>query len=147
VIREGPTVQKDRPNVFVVDDEHTIAKTLAVILKMSGFAARPFTNPLEALDTARADNPDLLLSDVMMPGLSGVELAIAIQQTCPKCKVLLFSGQAGTSDLLSVARAQGHEFHLLAKPIHPADLLRQIRKQDPAWALGATYAQGRAVPR
>jgi YesN/AraC family two-component response regulator len=45
---------------------------------------------------ARIEAPDLILSDVMMPGLSGIELAIAIQRECPECKILLFSGHAHT---------------------------------------------------
>jgi DNA-binding NtrC family response regulator len=132
---ERGIVHKNFPTVFIVDDEKTIAETLAVILGMSGFAAHSFSDPREALKAAGGEIPDLLLSDVMMPELTGVDLAIAVQQSCPKCKVLLFSGQADTADLLSKAREQGHNFHLLAKPIHPSDLLRLIRQQDPAWAL------------
>lgn len=130
-------MRKNLPSVFVVDDEHVIAETLTTILQKSGFAAKSFTDPREALSAALGAAPDLLLSDVMMPELSGVELAIAIRQACPECKILLFSGQAGTMDLLSNARKEGHDFPLLPKPIHPADLLRHIRQQDPAWALEA----------
>jgi len=75
----------------------------------------------------------------MMPQLSGVDLAISIRQEHPDCKVLLFSGQAETDDLLLNARKKGYDFHLLAKPLHPGDLLRRIREQDPAWALGARW--------
>jgi hypothetical protein len=45
----------------------------------------------------------------------------------PKCKILLFSGQAATADLLDRARSQGHEFEILAKPVHPQDLLARLR--------------------
>jgi CheY-like chemotaxis protein len=119
-----------KPNgkyVFVVDDEQVIASTLAVILQQSGFVTTAFTNPLEALDSAQAKAPDLLISDVMMPQITGVELAIRLQAICPDCRVLLFSGQAQTADLLQEARKQGHNFELLSKPIHPADLLNGIR--------------------
>ena len=74
--------------------------------------------------------PDLLISDVVMPQLSGIDLAIRVKEQCPACKVLLFSGQAQTADLLEVARIQGHDFELLAKPIHPADLLARIKDED-----------------
>jgi CheY-like chemotaxis protein len=113
--------------VYVVDDEEVIAKTLAKILDMSGFSAIAFTNPLEALSASKTDEPDLLLSDVMMPQLSGIQLAIQLQQQVPKCKVLLFSGQAATADLLASARKDGHDFYLLPKPVHPADLLAAIK--------------------
>lgn len=114
--------------IFVVDDEPVIAETLALILKRNGYSAEAFVNPLEALDATLVNAPDLLISDVMMPQLSGVDLAIRVKKHCPDCNILLFSGQAGTADLLSPARELGHHFHLLAKPIHPSDLLQRIRE-------------------
>ena len=116
------------PHIFVVDDEEIIATSLAAILRMSGFAATAFTDPRNALSQARSEAPNLLLSDVVMPQMSGIDLAIQIKQHCPNCKVLLFSGQAITSDLLRQARQQGHDFNLLSKPIHPTDLLREISR-------------------
>jgi CheY-like chemotaxis protein len=113
-------------SIFVVDDEPIIASTLARILEQSGFAATSFTNPLEALEAAHSEHPDLLLSDVMMPQLSGVELAMRIRDKCPQCRILLFSGQAATADLLAEARKRGHDFHILSKPVHPKDLLAGI---------------------
>lgn len=113
--------------IFVVDDEVVIASTLATILQRNGFDAASYTHPLEALKAARASAPDLLISDVMMPELSGIDLAILIKQICPDCKVLLFSGQAATANLLAVARQQGHDFELLLKPIHPAEFLQKIK--------------------
>jgi DNA-binding NtrC family response regulator len=110
--------------VFVVDDEIIIARTLTTILCKSGFLAESFTNPVDALRTTTEDVPDLLISDVIMPQMSGVELAIRIKALCPTCKVLLFSGQAATVDFLEQARKEGHDFQLLSKPIHPNDLLR-----------------------
>jgi DNA-binding NtrC family response regulator len=114
--------------IFVVDDETVIAATLAMILKTSGFDARSFTNPLEALSVADVEPPQLLITDVVMPEMLGTDLAIEMKRRCPDCKILLFSGQAATSDLLAKARTEGHEFNLLTKPVHPADLLREIRK-------------------
>jgi DNA-binding NtrC family response regulator len=112
--------------VFVVDDEVMISKSLAMVLQHNGYLARFFTDPLEALEHIKADPPDLLISDVVMPQLSGVDLAIQVKEHCSDCEILLFSGQASTLDLLSEARNQGHHFTLLSKPVHPADLLREI---------------------
>jgi len=115
-----------KKTVFVVDDEEIISTTLAIILQAQGFDAIRFSQPLEALRAARSTTPDLLLSDVAMPLLSGVDLAIQILAICPDCKVLLFSGQAATADLLKVARQDDHKFELLIKPIHPVELLKYI---------------------
>jgi len=117
--------QKKR-HVYIVDDEQVIAYTLAAILKNAGFDATGFTDPKDALESAAATTPDLLISDVMMPGMTGVELGIHFRERFPQCNVLLFSGQATTGRLLEAAREQGHDFTLLAKPIHPTDLLAAI---------------------
>jgi DNA-binding NtrC family response regulator len=122
------TKLRSRQRVFIVDDEPVISSTLATILCHQGFDATSYTLPLEALQAARFQAPDLLISDVVMPLLSGVDLAIQVQGYRPDCKVLLFSGQANTFDLLEYARANGHDFELLMKPVHPTDLLSKIKK-------------------
>jgi DNA-binding response OmpR family regulator len=125
---KGVTRQTDTPKpvVLVVDDETVIADSLAAILRQNGFAAIAAYDGRSALEIARVDPPDLLLSDVAMPGMSGIDLAIAISQATPGCKVILFSGQATTVDLLSTARDAGHDFTALAKPLHPTELLARI---------------------
>jgi DNA-binding response OmpR family regulator len=114
--------------VFVVDDEPVIAQTLAIILNQAGFEAHTFDHPEKAVVARAHMAPDLLISDVMMPEMTGVELAILFRKAQPECKILLFSGQAATADLLQKAREQGYDFDLLAKPVHPADLLAKLRK-------------------
>lgn len=114
--------------VYVVDDERVIAETLSMILAQAGFNAIAFEDPNQALVAAAGGSPpDLLISDVVMPGMSGIQLAIKFQQAYPDCKVLLFSGQAVTVDLLEDAKRQGHNFEVLSKPVHPSDLLGRLR--------------------
>jgi DNA-binding response OmpR family regulator len=120
--------EKSGPIAFVVDDEEIIASTLAAILKISGFSSLAFTDPFNALESAESREPSLLISDVIMPGMNGIELAVRLQAKYPKCKILLFSGQAATADLLETARSEGHDFVLLGKPIHPSELLAAIKK-------------------
>ncbi len=113
--------------VFVVDDEAVIAQTLTIILNQAGFQAMSFDHPEQAIAARAEFAPDLLISDVMMPGMTGVDLAIHFRKAQPDCKVLLFSGQAATADLLEKARAEGYDFDLLSKPVYPADLLAKLR--------------------
>jgi DNA-binding response OmpR family regulator len=139
------------PRIFVVDDEDVIASTLACILNFAGFDAAWFTNPFLALDTASSQPPDMLISDVVMPGLNGVELALQVRAQLPNCKVLLFSGQTGTP-LLDRVMAGGHGFELLAKPVHPALMLEKVRaafKSDGEMPLSGAncHATGRSLAR
>jgi len=116
--------------VIVVDDERLIAATLATILQMNGYRAKAFTNPVEALRDAGVCAPDLLISDVDMPEMSGVELARRLKRVHPACRVMLFSGRATAGDL---RREDGEDFPLLQKPVHPGELLTAIR--DPLLGL------------
>jgi CheY-like chemotaxis protein len=121
-------MRRNAPAVFVVDDEKVIAKTLAMILNQAGYSAVAFGDARQALMAAASGtSPDLLISDVVMPGISGIELAIEFRRKYPQCRILLFSGQAATANLLESARKQGHDFDVLSKPVHPADLLAKLR--------------------
>jgi CheY-like chemotaxis protein len=119
-------VPKRQPLVLVVDDERIIADTLSLILARSGFSTMTAYDGEDALKLAISRPPELLISDVMMPGMTGVELAITLTETFPACKVLLFSGQAATMDLLKSARDAGHNFTALTKPVHPTDMLKRV---------------------
>ena len=115
-----------RPTVLVVDDESSIADTLAEILSRSGYAAKTAYDANAALEIALISPPELLVTDVVLPGMSGIDLAITIRRIFPDTKILLFSGQASTEDLLAAARRDGHQFTLLTKPVHPLDLLSRV---------------------
>src|ERR1022692_4510434 len=119
-----------KPKVLVADDERVIADTLAMILNQSGFEARAVYSGERALEMAVSFVPDMMISDVIMADLNGIDTAIQMRALLPKIKILLFSGQAATADLLEKARTQGYEFEILAKPVHPQDLLSRLRAED-----------------
>ena len=118
-----PAVQR----VYIVDDEWIIAETLAAILNRNGFHAQAFHSPNRALVRTLDQPPDILLTDVMMPDLSGIDLAISVRRANNNCRIVLFSGQAGAIDLLCDARRRGYDFELLQKPLHPMQLLLRLR--------------------
>jgi len=118
---------RPKPRVLVVDDERVIADTLAIILNKAGYDASAVYSGTGAVEQAKSIRPDLLISDVMMPDMNGIDAAIKVRAALPSCKILLFSGQAATADLLETARLQGHEFEILAKPVHPQDLLAKLK--------------------
>lgn len=113
--------------VLILDDERVIANTLALILNRSGFEARAVYNAQDAIETARHISPDFLISDVVMEGTTGIDAAIQISELVPHCRIILFSGQASTADLLERAEADGHHFELLVKPVHPRTLIQRLK--------------------
>lgn len=126
---ETPAEQPGRVRlrVLVVDDERLIAQTVAAILNANGFEAVEAFSGEEALRVVRSFHPDIVLSDVLMPRMSGVELGIRLRAECPQARVLLFSGQAATSELMRKAGEEGHRFELFPKPIHPDELIARLR--------------------
>jgi CheY-like chemotaxis protein len=128
---EPASAIKTKPKVLVVDDEHVIADTLALILNQSGYDAVPAYDGLAAVDLAQSISPDMVISDVIHPGIDGIEMAIRIREFFPGCRILHISGQTSViSDLLKQAQVRGHEFTVLPKPVRPQHLL--------AWLKGAT---------
>ena len=112
-----------RVRVLVVDDHQVIADTLVSILQRSGYEATAAYSGEQAVETAIASNTDVLITDVVMGGISGIEAAVRILRNRPACKIILFSGQSTTVNLVQEAEAQGYHFEILAKPVNPAIIL------------------------
>jgi DNA-binding NtrC family response regulator len=85
----------DKPlsRLLIVDDEYDIVQVLKLGLQQNGFLVDGFTNPEEALQSfkSNAESYSLLLSDVRMPGLSGMQLARKVKETNPDVKVVLMT--------------------------------------------------------
>lgn len=118
--------QPESSRIMVVDDERCIADTLAAIFQGSGYTATAYYDGKSAFDACIASAPHFLITDVSMPGMSGLELAILMRQQCPSCKILLFSGLSVSFDLVEGAKQDGHHFEILEKPIAPALLLKMV---------------------
>lgn len=118
---------KTQPRILVVDDEKLLADTTADILRRAGFEAKTASDGFEALEMMATFRPDYLLTDIVMPGMNGAELAMATARMYPPTKILLFSGQAGVADILENSKSKGFEFPLLPKPVHPIKLIERLK--------------------
>lgn len=116
-----------RPKVLVVDDERVIADSVTAILNRSGFDAVARYDGMSALEYLRQECPDILLSDVVMPELNGVQVAKVANSKCPGTRIVLISGNASTPNLLEHASPGGCPYELLAKPIHPTQLIKILK--------------------
>jgi YesN/AraC family two-component response regulator len=99
---------------------------MSEILSLQGYETRTAYDGRTALDICREFVPQIVITDVFLPGMNGIELGIAIRRDFPDCDILLLSGHGATFNMLEDARSQGNEFELLAKPVQPRDLLRTI---------------------
>ena len=112
--------------ILVVDDNEVIATTLAMALRSAGFHAVAACSGQRALELLNCGAFDLLISDVMMPGMTGVELAITATKLGYVPIILMMSGVSATTDLLESAREQGYFFEILAKPMHPTEVINYV---------------------
>jgi CheY-like chemotaxis protein len=116
----------ERMRVLVVDDVPIIADTLADMLAETGFEAFVAYDGESAIARAANLKPDLLISDITMNGLDGIDTALRVRALMPACKVLLCSGQANALTLFQRSRVEEHCLEVLPKPIHPRSLLTRI---------------------
>ena len=118
-----------KPRVLIADDERVIADTLAAILNFGGFEARAVYTSAQAVEIARSFQPDVLISDVIMDGIGGIEAAVRMKSMLPDLRVFLLSGQTATGELLEKQKADGYGFEVLTKPVHPRDLITRLRQR------------------
>ncbi len=117
---------KNRSKVLVVDDEHIIADTLSAILSFQDYEVRTAYSGEEAIDVARVFYPDVLVTDIKMGGINGLDAAAMILKSVPKCGVILFSGHV-TAAVLQDERIDQFGWTLLSKPVPPQDLLAAVK--------------------
>ncbi len=113
--------------VLVADDHKRTADTLVLILNQNGWDATAAYSGDEAVRVAAALNPDVLISDVVMKPMNGIEAAILIGLAHPDCEIVLVSGEHETTELVENARRGGHAFQVLTKPVHPETFLAFLR--------------------
>lgn len=116
-----------KPKVLIADDEKVIADTLAMILNQGGFDAKAVYTSEKALEEAPKFRPDMLISDVLMADINGVDAAIRMRAILPQIRVFLLSGQTATAEMIAKSKASDLGFEVLVKPVHPKDLLSKLK--------------------
>jgi DNA-binding response OmpR family regulator len=115
---------KAKPRVLVIDDERLIADTLKKILEMHGFDATPLYSGESALEWIETYRPDIVLSDIVMHKVDGVQAAERIRALHPECRVILFSASSLSAANRRKITSLGFEY--LERPLHPKDLLAHV---------------------
>ena len=114
--------------VLVVDDDPVILKLLEVNFEMEGFAVLIAHDGEEGIEVARTGKPDVIVSDIMMPKVSGLELVTALKgDPCTsKIPIILLSAKAQNADVRSGLDAGADDY--VTKPFEPLDLVDRVNK-------------------
>lgn len=116
-----------RVRVLVADDEQILTDTLGTILELAGYELCALYKGEAALDLLDLLQPNLLITDLNMPGAPLFEVAYTGRAHLPRCKILLFTAHAGLHELLRTARVAALPFDVVSKPVLPHLLLAQLR--------------------
>lgn len=114
----------DTPTVLVVDDEHPIVELVATYLRAEGYTIYQAYDGLEALQLARQVRPDLVVLDIMLPGLDGIEVCRLLHQETP-VYVLMLTARAEEVDKLIGLSVGADDY--LTKPFSPRELVARVK--------------------
>ena len=130
--------------VLIADNRQAAAEFMAETLANYGYHATAVYSGEKAVESAARLRPDVLISEVIMPGMTGIEAAILIRLMIPSCRMILYAEQGLTRELFERARCQGHQFETLEKPIEPKALLTFLAAVSAATATTRAREQSRS---
>ena len=119
------TAELDRRTVLVIDDDRILADTLAQILRLNGFQPVALYSGEEAIELVERLQPDIVLSDIRMSRVDGIEAAKRIRELHPECRVILFTAHPVSAAMRHMIH--GLDFELLQRPLHPEEVLTALR--------------------
>ena len=114
------------PTVLVVEDDPVILRLLEVNFELEGFGVVLAHDGVEGIEAARSEKPDIIVSDIMMPRVSGIELVQALKADAATAgiPIILLSAKAQTNDLKSGMDAGADDY--VTKPFEPLDLVDRV---------------------
>ncbi|MEY3076255.1 MAG: hypothetical protein RLZZ131_381 [Actinomycetota bacterium] len=116
------------PSVLVVEDDQDLAEMLGIVLNGAGIEVDLVSRGDEVMDVFRNNQPDVVLLDVMLPGLDGVEVCKAIREESPRVPIIFLSAKGDATDKISGLDAGADDY--LVKPMeHYSELVARIRAQ------------------
>jgi DNA-binding response OmpR family regulator len=115
-----------KSNILVVDDEAVARQSLTDILKLEGYSVMSLPNGQAAVEHVRIHPVDLLIVDLRMPGMSGLEVVQVVNQVSPETEVILLTAYGSTDTAIQALRLRIHDY--LLKPASPAQILQSVKK-------------------
>jgi FixJ family two-component response regulator len=121
----------NKQNIFFVDDEPTVRKAVAMTLERLGYNVTCFANAADCLEKLQNQNCDLLITDVKMPGMDGIELVQKAKHLAPWLPIIIVTGYGDIPMAIRAVKAGALEF--IEKPLKSktlADIINTTLKQN-----------------
>jgi DNA-binding response OmpR family regulator len=115
-----------RSRIMVVDDEEMVRDSLKEILRLEGYDVQAVENGELALNAIQRENYDLILLDLKMSGLDGIDILKAITRIAPETKVILLTGHGSLESAIDALRVGAHDY--LLKPASSSDILSSVAR-------------------
>ncbi|MBW2529275.1 MAG: sigma-54-dependent Fis family transcriptional regulator [Deltaproteobacteria bacterium] len=141
-VSKGAAPAADAPTVLVVDDEPANVKSLEKIFQREGMRVLTASNARSALDLARSHRVQVVLTDLLMPGVSGIELLRAIKELSPDTEVVMMTAYGTIETAVQAMREGAYDF--VEKPLKRMTIVRAVRK---AAERGSLVAENRSLRR
>jgi excisionase family DNA binding protein len=128
--RSGPGGRSDGPLVLVVDDDARLREFMRVNLEMEGYSVREAASAEEALEAIEDSAPELVLLDVVMPGVDGWQMLQRMQERHGSIPVIMFSGKVDEQAASDAEERGARGF--IGKPFDPQQLIERAKQLVPA---------------
>ncbi len=115
-----------KPNILVVDDEPVARQSLSDILRLEGYAVSAVPNGQAAVEYVRTHPIDLMVVDLRMPGMDGLEVVQVVNQVSPETEIILLTAYGSTESAIQALRLRVHDY--LLKPAAPSQVIASVKK-------------------
>jgi CheY-like chemotaxis protein len=121
------TSESRQPSVLVIDDDFVTRRIAEAALSQRGYRVAAFGEGRRALEWLEAESAAIIVTDIFMPDIDGLEIVLAVRSRCPDARILAISGGSRLVrlDYLSIAERLGADA-TLTKPFRPSDLLAAV---------------------
>src|SRR3990172_475035 len=115
-----------KSKILVVDDEPVARQSLTDILRLEGYAVNSVPNGQAAVEYVRTHPVELMIVDLRMPGMDGLEVVQVVNQVSPETEMILLTAFGSTESAIQALRLRIHDY--LLKPASPAQVLATVKK-------------------
>jgi DNA-binding response OmpR family regulator len=118
--------RKMKPSILIVDDEAVARQSLTDILRLEGYHVASVANGQAAVEYVRANHVELMVLDLRMPGMSGLEVVQVVNQVSPDTEIVMLTAYGSTESAVEALRLRVHDY--LLKPATPAQIVASVAK-------------------